>query len=159
MKTENTPTGQIESLVTEQREFFKTGKTLDIAFRREKLKTLGQALKEWKKPLLDALMKDLHKSEEESILTELSMQPPETSEILVKTRQTTNAIENDAFEVLDNLRTTRMLAYHIPLELSGTTAAQSSGRLHLSRMYGNIEAFSLCTACVRCNRQNDQGYF
>lgn len=73
MKTENTPTGQIESLMTEQREFFKTGKTLDIAFRREKLKALGQALKEWEKPLLGALMKDLHKSEEESILTELSI--------------------------------------------------------------------------------------
>ena len=47
--------------------------TLDYDFRREQLKRLLSALREWQKPLCEALWHDLHKSEQEAILTELSI--------------------------------------------------------------------------------------
>lgn len=73
MKIKNTPAERIEALVTGQREFFRSGATLGIDFRRKQLRTFEIALKQWEKPLLDALWQDLHKSAEEAVLTELSI--------------------------------------------------------------------------------------
>lgn len=73
MKTENTAIQDINGIINAQREFFASNATLDIKFRKEQLKRLRDALKEWEKPLCDALWKDLHKSAEEAILTELSI--------------------------------------------------------------------------------------
>ncbi|MBQ2374081.1 MAG: aldehyde dehydrogenase [Alistipes sp.] len=73
MAIENTSTSSIISLVEAQREFFRSGSTLDIDFRLKQLQRLQTALKEWEQPLCDALWHDLHKSKEEAILTELSI--------------------------------------------------------------------------------------
>lgn len=73
MKIENTAAKDIEQIIVEQREFFASNTTLDIAFRKKQLKKLYKALNEWEKPLCDALWKDLHKSKEEAIITELSI--------------------------------------------------------------------------------------
>lgn len=73
MKIENTAIQDIEGIVASQREFFATNATLNYKFRKEQLKKLRNALKIWEKPLCDALWKDLHKSSEEAILTELSI--------------------------------------------------------------------------------------
>lgn len=59
--------------VEAQRAFFRSGTTLSYAFRRRQLKRLLDALDEWEQPLCDALWKDLHKSPQEAILTELSV--------------------------------------------------------------------------------------
>ncbi len=64
---------QISEIVAAQREFFLSGETRSFQFRKQQLKTLKSALKEYEKPLCDALWKDLHKSYEEAILTELSI--------------------------------------------------------------------------------------
>ncbi len=64
---------QINHIVTAQREYFRTGATLDISFRRQMLKKLQNALVKWEKPLAEALWADLHKSYEEAYLTELSI--------------------------------------------------------------------------------------
>ncbi len=64
---------QISEIVAAQREFFLSGETRGFQFRKQQLKTLKSALKEYEKPLCDALWKDLHKSYEEAILTELSI--------------------------------------------------------------------------------------
>ncbi len=73
MKIENTDIQYIKEIIDAQREFFASNATLDCRFRKEQLKKLRNALIEWEKPLCDALWKDLHKSAEEAILTELSI--------------------------------------------------------------------------------------
>lgn len=69
----NTPESEIKNIIARQREYFASNATLDRCFRKEQLKRLKQALKDWEKPLCDALWKDLHKSAEEAIMTELSI--------------------------------------------------------------------------------------
>ena len=73
MSIQNTPMSEIKSIVAAQREYFATNETLTYKFRKEQLKKLQRALNEWEKPLCEALWKDLHKSAEEAILTELSI--------------------------------------------------------------------------------------
>ena len=74
MKTmENTPREEIRRIVERQREFFRSGRTLDLEFRRENLRALESALHKWEGRLADALWQDLHKSYEEAYLTELSI--------------------------------------------------------------------------------------
>ena len=59
--------------VEAQREYFRSGATLPYKFRIEQLKRLAEALDEWEAPLCEAVWKDLHKSKEEAIMTELSI--------------------------------------------------------------------------------------
>ena len=73
MKIENTSTQRIEAIVRAQREFVLTGKSRKYDFRREQLQRLQRAMKQWARPLFDALWQDLHKSEQEATLTELSI--------------------------------------------------------------------------------------
>ena len=73
MKIENTTIQDINDIIVAQRDFFAGNTTLSPRFRKEQLKKLCDALKAWEKPLCEALWKDLHKSEEEAILTELSI--------------------------------------------------------------------------------------
>ena len=70
---ENTTTERIISITNSQKEFFKSGATLDIKFRKEMLKKLADAMCKWEGRLADALWKDLHKSYEEAYLTEISI--------------------------------------------------------------------------------------
>ncbi len=69
----NTPTGQIIETLQQQREFFASGQTLEIRFRKEMLRRLLNAMELWEEQLARALWKDLHKSYEEAYLTELSI--------------------------------------------------------------------------------------
>ena len=73
MKIENSSNEHISAVVVAQREFFRSGVTLDIAFRKQMLRRLQKALAEWEKPLAEALYADLHKSYEEAYITELSI--------------------------------------------------------------------------------------
>ena len=70
---ENTSREEIKRIVEAQRKFFRSGKTLDVKFRKENLRALKRAMEKWEKPLADALWQDLHKSYEEAYLTELSI--------------------------------------------------------------------------------------
>ena len=70
---ENTSTEKIQAINKAQKEFFLSGATLDIRFRKEMLKKLGDAMEKWEKRLCDALWTDLHKSYEEAYLTEISI--------------------------------------------------------------------------------------
>ena len=73
MSIQNTPVTEIKNIVESQRLFFASNETLERKFRKEQLKKLKKALVEWEKPLCEALWKDLHKSTEEAIMTELSI--------------------------------------------------------------------------------------
>ena len=69
----NTSTEKIISIAQAQKEFFRSGATLDIKFRKDMLKKLLGAMEKWESKLADALWTDLHKSYEEAYLTELSI--------------------------------------------------------------------------------------
>ena len=73
MSVENTSKERIADIVAAQREYFASGATLEYEFRRKQLQRLAKALKEWHKPLCEALWHDLHKSEQEAVLTETSI--------------------------------------------------------------------------------------
>lgn len=73
MTIENTSTERIAALTAGQREYFRSGATLGVDFRRRQLRALERALARWEKPLCEALWQDLHKSAEEAVLTELSI--------------------------------------------------------------------------------------
>ena len=70
MAVTNTPTEQIVKIVAAQKEYFRSGATLDIKNRLTALRAFKAALKKWEKPLADALWADLHKSYEEAFHTE-----------------------------------------------------------------------------------------
>lgn len=78
----NTTAEKIDSLVAGQRAFFATGKTRGIAFRKQMLRGLREALQKWEKPLTDALWEDLHKSYEEAFMTEIGLVHGEISDAL-----------------------------------------------------------------------------
>ena len=73
MAIANTPTEQIVKLAAQQREYFRTGQTLDISYRLTALRALKAAIQRHERALTDALWTDLHKSYEEAYLTEISI--------------------------------------------------------------------------------------
>lgn len=70
---ENTSTDKIQAIAKAQKEYFLSGATLDIKFRKEMLWKLYNAMENWETKLCDALWTDLHKSYEEAYLTEISI--------------------------------------------------------------------------------------
>ncbi len=73
MTLTNTPAETITRIIKAQRAYFRSGATRKITFRRQQLELLERALKQWEKPLAEALWKDLHKSYEEAYMTEISI--------------------------------------------------------------------------------------
>ncbi|MDY6418434.1 MAG: aldehyde dehydrogenase family protein [Bacteroidales bacterium] len=69
----NTAPERIRELNELQRQYFASGATLDLRFRKEMLRRLLGAVKTWEKALYEALWNDLHKSEPEAFLTEVSL--------------------------------------------------------------------------------------
>lgn len=63
---------RLEQVFHNQGEFFKTGKTLDLDFRKAQLKKLENILKASENLLYEAIYKDFRKSEFETYTTELS---------------------------------------------------------------------------------------
>ena len=70
---ENTSTDRIISIAASQKEYFRSGATLDVNFRKEMLRKFLKAMEKWESRLCDALWTDLHKSYEEAYLTEISI--------------------------------------------------------------------------------------
>jgi aldehyde dehydrogenase (NAD+) len=66
-------TADIKLLLDRQRNFFDSGRTKDIAFRKEKLETLHAILGENEKKVMDALGHDLSKSAYEGYMTEFGI--------------------------------------------------------------------------------------
>lgn len=63
----------ISDIRAKQSQFFHSGATLSISFRKTALRQLMQAMKQYEQQLAEALWTDLHKSYEEAYLTELSI--------------------------------------------------------------------------------------
>lgn len=64
---------EINKILDKQRDYFHTGATLPLSFRRDALKKLLNALEENEAMLLDALKKDLGKSANEGYMCELAL--------------------------------------------------------------------------------------
>lgn len=69
----NTNEQKILDILKAQKEYFRTGETLEISFRKKMLGKFLQAMEKWEQKLADALWADLHKSYEEAYLTEISI--------------------------------------------------------------------------------------
>lgn len=63
----------IEQAIMQQRKFFESGHTKDYAFRKNALLKLQTAIRQYKEDFVEALQKDLRKSAEEAILTEIGL--------------------------------------------------------------------------------------
>ncbi|MFH7026904.1 MAG: aldehyde dehydrogenase [Heteroscytonema crispum UTEX LB 1556] len=61
----------ITDIICQQRDFFTTGKTKNVTFRIQQLKTLKQAVLGHQEAILEALKADLHKPEFEAYATEI----------------------------------------------------------------------------------------
>ena len=70
---ESTSTQQIIAIRNAQKEYFASGATLDIKFRKAMLEKMLGAMDKWEERLADALWTDLHKSYEEAYMTEISI--------------------------------------------------------------------------------------
>ncbi|MEE0235080.1 MAG: aldehyde dehydrogenase [Bacteroidales bacterium] len=70
---DNTSTDRILSISEAQKEFFRSGATLEVCFRKKMLRKFLKAMEKWESRLCDALWTDLHKSYEEAYLTEISI--------------------------------------------------------------------------------------
>lgn len=64
---------QAEALLSSQRDFFRTGTTLPVAFRLEALDRLYRAIEARQSEICDALRHDLGKSETESYMCEIGL--------------------------------------------------------------------------------------
>lgn len=69
----NTPIEKIEPIVAQQRAYFRSHQTLDIAFRLKMLRRLRDAILMYEEELTEALRIDLNKSYEEAFMTEISI--------------------------------------------------------------------------------------
>ena len=78
---------QIELLVSKQREYFKTGATLDVKFRIDALKRLKEAIKKYENEIANALHDDLGKSDFESFMCETGMALSEISYLIKNTKK------------------------------------------------------------------------
>ncbi|NEQ27865.1 MAG: aldehyde dehydrogenase family protein, partial [Microcoleus sp. SIO2G3] len=63
----------ISDIIQQQRQFFATGKTKDVAFRLEQLKRLKQAIVDNQAAILAAVNADLNKPEFEAYATEIGV--------------------------------------------------------------------------------------
>ena len=70
---DNTSLETLKSISASQKAFFRTGKTLDLKFRKQMLRQLQKAILTNEKAISDALWADLHKSYEESYICETSI--------------------------------------------------------------------------------------
>lgn len=72
----------IENVVNKQREFFQTGQTKDLKFRKKQLQKLYDILKNEEPAIMNALMNDLNKSNYEAYITEIGVVYEELKHII-----------------------------------------------------------------------------
>lgn len=78
---------EVQQIVQKQREFFLTGKSREIAFRLEQLRTLQSAVRANEEAILTALAKDLNKAPFEGYATEVGILLDEIKYVLKHTRR------------------------------------------------------------------------
>jgi len=74
----------VKKLIKQQREFFSTGKTLDLRFRINALKKLKESVKKHEEEVCEALRRDLNKAAFEAYATEVGFVYAEINEMIRK---------------------------------------------------------------------------
>ena len=77
----------IDEIIVKQREFFASGKTLDVKFRKEMLKKLYKAVKKYESEINAALKSDLGKSDFEGFMCEVGLTLTEISYMIKHVRR------------------------------------------------------------------------
>lgn len=78
---------EIETLLNRQKDFYKTGATIDVSFRIGQLKTLYAAVKKYEQEIGDALTADLGKSRYEGFMCETGLVLSELSYMIRHTKK------------------------------------------------------------------------
>ena len=78
---------EIQNIIDEQKNFFKTGKTLPVSYRIDALKKLKKLIIENEEIICDAIKKDLGKSRNESYMCEVGLTLSEISYMLKHIRK------------------------------------------------------------------------
>lgn len=73
----------LENIVQNARNAFNTGRTKDLKFRKKQLKALARLYRENTNAMIEALSIDLHKSKQESILTEVFFMINDVEDLIV----------------------------------------------------------------------------
>ena len=73
---------KIREIKEKQSFYFKSGATLDVAFRKATLKKLYDSIKKHEKEILDALRLDLGKSECEAYMCEIGLTLSEITHLI-----------------------------------------------------------------------------
>lgn len=63
----------VESILSAQKSFFASGGTKPVSYRIQQLRSLYQAIGSFETEIYDAFSKDLHKSEKDTFMTEISL--------------------------------------------------------------------------------------
>ena len=80
--TQGSQKERINEIVSRQRDFFRTGETLELKFRLRQLKKLHEAIKKYESEIFDALYQDFRKSTFEAFGTEVALVHEEISYFL-----------------------------------------------------------------------------
>ena len=72
----------MQKKLEKQRAFFRSGRTIPLAFRKKALKRLGRAIRQHEKEIYAALREDLNKSKTEAFMCEVGMTLAELSYML-----------------------------------------------------------------------------
>ena len=78
---------EIKELLTKQRKFYESGKTIPVKFRTEQLKKLYNCIKNHESEITAAIKEDLGKSEYESFMCEVGMALSEISYMIRHTKE------------------------------------------------------------------------
>ncbi len=77
----------VKNLLAKQREFYRSGATIPVAFRVEQLKKLRRAIRQYETEIVAALLSDLGKSAYESYMCEIGLALSEISHMIRKTKK------------------------------------------------------------------------
>ncbi|MBP3530357.1 MAG: aldehyde dehydrogenase [Thermoguttaceae bacterium] len=77
----------VKNLLEKQREFYRSGATIPVAFRVEQLKKLRRAIRQYETEIVAALLSDLGKSAYESYMCEIGLALSEISHMIRKTKK------------------------------------------------------------------------
>ena len=72
----------MQKKLEKQRAFFRSGRTIPLAFRKKALRRLGRAIRQHEKEIYAALREDLNKSKTEAFMCEVGMTLAELSYML-----------------------------------------------------------------------------
>lgn len=140
---------QIERLTEAQRQFFNTGATLPVAFRKQALVRLRQTILQYQEEIIEALQADLCKSPYESFMCEIGLVLQELRFMLkhiqkfARSKGAHLAYKFCVGELHQAFSLWHGACYE-PMELSVFIIGRAAHRCGGGRQYGGAEAERVC---------------